>query len=249
MELTVLGCSGSFPTAYSACSGYLLRHDGFTIWMDAGNGTLVELQKHVALHDVDAVVLSHVHPDHCADMYPYFYAHLFPRPERPIPVYSPPGVHDKLELLVGFDSKDLFNGQVLQWREHTPGQTTEIGPFRFEFFDAAHSAPNLTMRIAADRRVLCYSGDTGPNDALADAARDADLFLCEASWLDEHRGLMGPIHLTAGEAGEAGKRAAVDRLVLTHIWPTNDLTTVRAQAEEAFGADVELALDQGSMTI
>src|SRR5687767_4400840 len=72
MELTVLGACGTYPGPGGACSGYLLQHEGFNLWMDAGHGTLSELQKHIPVSEVDAVFLSHAHPDHFVDMYPFF---------------------------------------------------------------------------------------------------------------------------------------------------------------------------------
>src|SRR5581483_215884 len=69
--LTVLGCSGSYPGPAQACSGYLLRCQGTVIWLDAGSGTLANLQRHVGLAEVDAVVLTHEHPDHWSDIEGY----------------------------------------------------------------------------------------------------------------------------------------------------------------------------------
>jgi ribonuclease BN (tRNA processing enzyme) len=246
VDLTILGCSGSFSSAHTQCSGYLLQHDGFNVWMDAGNGTLSELQKRVALDDVGAVVLSHAHPDHCADLYPFFFSLL--NNCEPRAVYTPPGIRDKLITLIGDDSKEAF-GKLLMWHEFVPGETVEVGPFRIDAFDSAHSATNNTMRISADGKTLCYSGDTGPNDDLARAATDADVFLCESTWVNEQKGIMGPIHLTAGEAGEAARAAAPGRLVLTHIWPGNDLARVRAQAGEHYEGPIDTAVDVGTVTL
>jgi ribonuclease BN (tRNA processing enzyme) len=105
------------------------------------------------------------------------------------------------------------------------------------------------MRIAAGGRTLTYSGDTAPNPALARAARDADVFLCEATWTDDQRGMMGPVHMSAGETGEAAAAAGCARLVLTHIWPSNDRHVIREQAAERFRGTIDLALETRTMTI
>jgi ribonuclease BN (tRNA processing enzyme) len=209
--------------------------------MDAGNGTLAELQRHVTLGELDAIVLSHYHPDHTADMYPFFFEQLLAQ-RPPVRVFTPPGVRARLGSLIGDDSRARFD-ELIDWREVAADSTFEVGPLRFETFDAAHSAPNNTLRVSDGARTLCFSGDTGPNEHLARAARDADLFLCEASWTNEQSGIMAPIHLTAGEAGAAARAAGAARLMLTHIWPVNDLDTMRAQASETFGAGIELALE------
>src|ERR1043165_4257898 len=70
IEITVLGCSGSYGApAGGACSGYLVRAGGTTIWLDCGNGSFANLQQHARVEDLDAVVISHGHPDHCVDIY------------------------------------------------------------------------------------------------------------------------------------------------------------------------------------
>jgi ribonuclease BN (tRNA processing enzyme) len=239
MELTVLGANGTYPVAGGACSGYLLQHEGFTLWMDAGNGTMARLQDHMSPDQVDAIFLSHAHPDHCADLYPFFYLLLMEN--RKVPIYTAPRVNECLIPLIGVDTKDAFR-KLLSWTDLAPGSVTEVGPFRLEAFDAAHSTPNAIMRFQVGDKVLCYSGDTGPHPDLARAANETDLFLCEASWLDGQGADIGPIHLTAREAGTAAKEAGVSRLMLTHIWPQNDLDTVRAQAADVFDGRIELAV-------
>lgn len=241
MELVVLGACGTYPVPGGACSGYLLTHEGFSLWVDAGNGTLAHLQEHVPLQDVDAVFLSHTHPDHCVDLYPFFYALSFqPRRSRTVPVYGPAHARETLGRLLSDHSWEEF-GRVLTWHALAAGASTEIGPFRVRIFDSVHSSENLTVRAEAGGRVVCYSGDTGPNAWLSQAAQGSDLFLCEASWLDHDTTMDEPIHLRAREAGEAAHRAGAGRLVLTHIWPSNDEEVSRAQAAEAFSGEIDLA--------
>jgi ribonuclease BN (tRNA processing enzyme) len=238
VELTVLGADGTYPRPRSACSGYLLSHAGFSLWMDAGNGTLSFLQEHIEMNEVDAVFISHAHVDHCADIYPFFYALLNER--RTVPIYTAPRVRDKLERLIGEESKKDF-GDLLEWTILEPGDQTEIGPFKVDAFDAAHSTANITVRMQADGKTFCYSGDTGPNPDLARAAQGADLFLCEASWLEKDEGLMPPIHLKAAEAGAAAHEANVGHLMLTHVWPINPLSQVREEASTKFDGMIEFA--------
>jgi ribonuclease BN (tRNA processing enzyme) len=242
MDLTVLGASGTYPSRGGACSGYLLRHDGFSMWMDAGSGTLGRLQEHVPIEDVGALFLSHVHADHCVDLYTFFYA-LFFHPDGPrhgVTIIAPPGTRDFLGQLMGDDARRDF-GTLFEWRELRAGDESEVGPFRMRMYDAVHSAENLTVRIEADDKTFCYSGDTGPNDELPRAAEGADLFLCEASWQECDKPIVAPIHLRAMETGAVAKAAGVDRLVLTHIWPRHDLDVSHSEAAEHFGGPIELA--------
>lgn len=251
MELTVLGACGTYPKAGGACSGYLVRHEGFTLWMDAGHGTLSELQKHVDVTDVDAVFLSHAHPDHFVDIYPFFYA-LFAHPDRrnrTVPIYGPAMVNERMRrLLTKRDGSDDF-GTFLPWQVFEPGDVTEAGPLRLVANRSAHSCTNVCLRIEFDGKVVTYSGDTGPHPALEKAATDADLFLCEASWLEEERSIPEPIHLRAREAGEIATAAGAKHLVLTHIWPHNDMKKMREQAAAAYSGPLDLADTAMSWTI
>ena len=151
MKLTILGGHGTFPVAGGACSGYLLEHDGFRLWMDAGNGTLGKLLEHCEFADVDAVWISHAHADHSVDLYPFFYR-LLAREQPPVPVFAPTGVKEKLASLIGEDSLEAWV-RVLDWRAFDPGATTEIGPFALQGFASQHSAPNTIVRVTANGRV------------------------------------------------------------------------------------------------
>jgi len=246
VELTILGADGTYPRARSACSGYLLQHDGFNLWMDAGNGTLSFLQDHIDMEQVDAIFVSHAHVDHCADVYPFFYQLI--NTKKVVPLYAASCVQSTMDPLIGEGSSEDF-GQLFEWHPLKAGDVAEAGPFRFEVFNAAHSIENATVRIQAGGRTLCYSGDTGPNADLARAARGADLFLCEASWLDKDEGLMEPIHLKAAEAGAAARDAGVERLMLTHIWPRNPLDQVREECAKSFDGAIELARETAKSTI
>lgn len=248
MRLDVLGACGTYSGPGGACSGYLLRRDGFSLWVDAGNGTFGRLQEHVPAEQVGAVYLSHRHHDHAADLYCFFYALWF-HPSRPrgIPVFAPPGVLETLEHLVGPDSRPAFRA-VLDWREFRPGDETEIGPFRLRGYEGRHSAPNVSVRVEAGGQSVCYSGDTGPNDELVRAAAGADLFLCEASYQDAYPG-SPDIHMKAREAGRIAREAGAARLALTHIWPLRDPEVSRAEAAEEFDGPVDLATALGGWDV
>jgi len=243
VELTVLGACGTYPSAGGACSGYLLQHNGFNLWMDAGHGTLSNLQQHIPVTEVDAVFLSHAHPDHFVDMYPFFYS-LWAFPERrnqKVPIYGPKMVQERMcRLLTRRDGKDDFDS-VLPWQTFEPGDTTEVGPFKLIAFESAHSCTNVCLRVEVDGSVLTYSGDTGPHPALEKAAAGADLFLCEASWLEEENSIPERIHLRAREAGEIAARGGAKQLVLTHVWPHNDMKKVHEQAAAAYSGPLEIA--------
>lgn len=241
MHIDVLGSSGTYAAPLGACSGYLLRHDGFALWMDAGSGTLARYQQYLRLEELDGLFLSHMHPDHMVDVYTLFYALWFhPDQPRGIPLLAPAGSMDFIGRLLSDGGREDFT-KVFDVREISPGGEAHIGPLRLRFFDSVHSAPNLTIRAEADGEVACYSGDTGANSHLAEAARDAGLFLCEATWQRATEVGFDPIHLRAHEAGAAARESGAGKLVLTHIWPWLDAAVSIREASEIYGGPVDVA--------
>jgi ribonuclease BN (tRNA processing enzyme) len=240
VELTVLGSDGAFPRAGGACSGYLLRHEGFNLVLDLGPGAFSQLQRHVPHDDVDAIVVSHEHPDHCLDLYPLYTArrfHLEPLP--PLPLFAPSGVFERVAALEDGPERDEM-GRSFDVREIEPGDGFEIGPYRVSTRLLPHWVPNAGLRISVGDRVLAYTGDTGPSSEIEVIGRDADLVVSEASWQGSRED-PPPFHLTARQAGEHARRAGAARLLLTHFWPTLHRDTSGAEAREAFSGEVLLA--------
>jgi ribonuclease BN (tRNA processing enzyme) len=234
MELDVLGTGGGWARAKGAACGYLLRHDGFNLWLDAGTGTMANVQEFVALEDVHAVAVSHRHLDHFLDLYPFFLS-LWWGTDRPsIPLFAPPGMFEHALQL----ESDLANAFALS--EIEPGEGFEAGPFDVATAPMRHPVPTLGMRVQAGGQVLAYSADTGPTDDLVGLAKGADLLLAEATWLERPEG-RDPVHLTAAEAGEHAARSDVARLVITHIWPTLDRQAMAERAAAHFDGPIAFA--------
>jgi len=242
MRLTVVGCSGSFPGPDSAASCYLLEADGFRLVIDLGNGALGALQRHTGLFDVDAVCLSHLHADHCVDLYSYAIARKYaPEGEQPpIPVYGPAGTEERIGLIHGPKGDDggLMDGFTFVTLE--PGRL-EIGPFTVEVAHMNHPVETFGYRFTRGSRTLAYTGDTGLTDAVAEVANGADVFLSEAAFL-EGPDLPPNLHLTAREAAVYASRAQVGRLVLTHLQPWNSADTARDEAASAFSGEIDVAV-------
>ena len=70
----MLGSHGTWPGVNGQCSGYLVSHDGFHLWLDAGTGTFARVQEHIAVADIGAMLITHGHADHFLDVIPHFYA-------------------------------------------------------------------------------------------------------------------------------------------------------------------------------
>lgn len=231
LSVTVLGCSGSYPGPGSACSGYLVQGAGATVWLDAGSGTLANLQRHVGLHDVDAVVLSHEHPDHWSDIEGYRVAIAYVAERQGVPLYAPAA----LRSLVSTDFEPH-----LVWHPVRDGSQALVGGLRLTFSGTDHTEHTVAVRIDGDGRSFGYSADTGPLWSLEALGHGLDLALCEATWLSD-REVEGAKHLSARQAGATARAAGAVRLVLTHLWPVVDPEEARAEASEAFGGPVEVA--------
>lgn len=240
MRLTVIGCSGSIPGPDGPSSCYLVEAEGFRLLLDLGNGALGALQRHIGLFDPDAVFISHLHTDHCIDLCAYYVARRY-HPEAPpgrLPVYAPGGAADRLARA---HDLPLDPGMRGEFAFHTllPGRTS-IGPFTAETDRVNHPVETFGVRLEYGGRVLAYSGDTGRSENLVRLARDADLLLAEASFLDVP-GLPPDVHLNGREAGEHAAAAGAGSLVLTHLVPWNDSLRLRTEAASAFAGKLHLA--------
>ena len=231
LTVTVLGCSGSYPGPGGAGSGYLVQGGGVSVWVDAGPGTMANLQARLPLTEVDAVVLSHEHPDHRSDVDSFYVACRHGIHREGVPVYAPAGLLDHTY----FRPPEPW----LEWHEIADGGRLDLGDLRFTFSRTDHGPETLAMRIEGEGRALGYSADSGPAWSLEALGPGIDLALCEASFQKEQEGMAQ--HLSARQAGASARAAGVGRLVLTHLWPTLDPERSRAEGSEAFGRPVDLA--------
>ncbi|MCJ7725124.1 MAG: MBL fold metallo-hydrolase [Acidimicrobiia bacterium] len=240
MRLTVLGSNGTYPTPGHPASGYLVTA-GATVWVDAGPGTLAALMAISDPGDIDALVLSHGHGDHCLDVFPLFNLLRYgpPRPES-LPVFAPEGVAERLAAFIGADAGHAFF-QVFDFIEVGPGSTARTGDLRITWGEAVHPVPALVTRIEAGEASMAYSGDTGPGGDLVEMASEVDLLLCEAT----NQGIRAkgdyPYHLFADEAGQAASAAGASHLLVTHVAPTLDSTVSVREAAAVFEGPVEWA--------
>ncbi|WP_347353065.1 MBL fold metallo-hydrolase [Intrasporangium sp.] len=247
MDLTIVGCSGSFAGPESPASSYLVQseHEGRTwrIVLDLGNGALGALQRHVHPCAVDAVLLSHLHVDHYVDLCGLYVMmkYLPGGPGREVmPVWGPAGSGAHLAQVYGSaDVEDVFG--MFAFHELSDGAAFRIGPFTVTARRVRHPVEAYGFRVAADGAILAYTGDTDLCPALTPLLAGADLVLADAAFV-EGRDTVAGIHLTGRRAAEAAVRAGgVRRLMLTHMPPWNDPEQCRQQAEQVWSGPVEVA--------
>ncbi|MFB7450864.1 MBL fold metallo-hydrolase [Streptomyces sp. NPDC056194] len=235
LRITVLGSATPFPRPGNACSGYLVEGGGVRVWVDAGTGTLAELQRYVSLGEVDAVWISHLHADHSADLLTAYYALLYAGLDLPLPVplFGPPGIADRLAgfLTNGPDRSPVEKAFAVQ--ELHDGHLARVGGLTLRARAVEHGGlPAFALRVEdAEGRSLVYSGDCEPCPSLVELALDCDLFVCEAD------GLV-PGHHSAAQAGGSAAAARAGRLVLTHVGPGTSPADAVALAAAEYPGDV-----------
>jgi ribonuclease BN (tRNA processing enzyme) len=250
--VVVLGTCAAWPERGRAASGFLLEYDGFRLVLDLGYATFPRLLEHCSGAEIDAVAITHEHPDHCADLSALCRErHYAGRPGARIPLYCTLGVVERVQAMEPTESLlDVFDINLL------PG-SYRIGPFRLDAPPLPHHVPHAGLRLTAPDLVVAYSGDAGPDEALAALGADADLFIVGATRQDGaaagDQGTAGEAApaeaadarlLSAAEAGRWATRAGARRLLLTHFWPGDDRETSLAQARGEFTGEVLLA-DEG----
>lgn len=246
MQLTILGCSGSLAAPGNPASSYVISVPGETdVVMDFGSGALAAMQERFdpsAAH----VIFSHLHADHCSD-FPSLLVWRRYHPTAPAeqrhrligPSYAPehlgrmsadaPGEQD--------DFTDTF--EFTTWRAGQPEQLSGLTITPFDVVHPAQESHALRIEDAAGK-VITFSGDSGYTPTLIDAARDADLFLCEAAWGATSEGKAEGMHLSGKEAGSIAREAGVKTLVLVHIQPWTDPEDVLAAARTEFDGEIIL---------
>jgi ribonuclease BN (tRNA processing enzyme) len=238
MKVTVLGVCGAWPVPGQACSGFLVEHDGFRLLLDVGYGTLTRLMQVTAVERLDAVLVSHGHPDHCADLNPLLRARaLGPVHPTALPVHAMAGA---LDAVLALDPPGMLDS-AYALEPFGAGDRFAIGPFAVATWPLPHFVPNAGLRLSAGGRTLAYTGDTGPSPSVADVANGADLFIAEATFAEQvpeasSRGLSSALYM-----GEMAARAQVRHLLLSHLWPGSDPVAMAQAARRAYSGRIDVA--------
>ncbi|OAQ58542.1 beta-lactamase superfamily domain-containing protein [Pochonia chlamydosporia 170] len=248
-QLEVLGCQAAYPTADQPCSSLLLTWDSIQIVLDLGYGTLKGLLDRVPDGKVNAIIITHDHPDHWIDLHGLFRLLYYgPRTDdsAKISIYCTAGVVDKMRFLESdVDLEDVFTIHKLQdGKEFTIGN----GAFRLDGFLLPHHVENIGIRLSVQgdgnlKPLLAYTGDTGPSPTLEMLGKDVSLFIMDSTDRpgEEKKANEDRKLLQSEDAGMWAAVAGAQRLLLTHFWPTNDRKVSLERAKARFDGDVFIA--------
>lgn len=236
LQITVIGCSGTYSSADSSCSAYLVRTASTAVLLDAGPGSSIELQKHIDLGEIDAIIVSHEHPDHWTELPSLYHAYRFGLGRPHVPVYGTAGTRVLLDAACAEGTAYTFD-----WTTIDEDSSLQIGDIDFSFSLTDHPVETLAIRAEAAGRSIGYSADTGPAWSPENFGAPLDVFIYEASLRVDMEELGIP-HISGRQAGRNATSAGIGHLVLTHV-PPGEVHDERVEAARAeFVGRIDLAV-------
>jgi len=234
MELTVLGKYGPYPVAGGATSGYLLKAGNTRLLLECGSGVLSRLMSHLSLDRLDAIVISHLHSDHIADLLILRYALQFIK-MPPLKVFLPNRPYAEYDMLKGSGVFELI--------PVNDGLRAKLGDAELEFWEMTHPVPSFGVRITSGGSTLAYSGDTNLNQRLPHFFNGADAALVDAGLMSFEKSGPAAPHLTAKEIGALFSQTACRQVLLTHISPR--VTDEQVESEARQGCAIAKVVKEG----
>lgn len=242
MRLTILGTSTPFPRLTNPCSGYLVQSGTTSIWVDAGTGTLAQLQRHIDPATLDAIWISHAHADHTADLLAAYYALRFSEGRRssPLPLIGPAGLLERMAAFLGGSAVRRLP-EVFEFTEMKRSGRHRFADLTLRWHSVAHGLPAFGLRVESAEATLAYSGDSAPCDGLAELARDATAFLCEAGRSGQGPQPPATAHCSPEDAAGLARAAGAERLIVTHIGAGMSAEQAADRAQAVFPGPVDIA--------
>ncbi|MGD6844362.1 MBL fold metallo-hydrolase [Bacillus infantis] len=244
MKLTVIGPWGGYPKANEASAGYLLEHNGFRLLVDCGSGVLSKMQQHIQPEELDAVIISHYHPDHIADIGVLQHARLIQgflgKKMDTLPIYAH---RENPQEFSKLNYKDITAG-----KEYKPDDGLALGPFTITFLKTDHPATCYAMRFEAEGKAMVYTADTSYKEELAAFASDASLLVSECNFYGNQNGKNAG-HMNSYDAGRLAEKAGAEQLVLTHLPHYGELSQLAEESAREYSGPVRLAAFNDTYTI
>ncbi len=190
-------------------------------------------------NSISDVFLTHLHADHYSDfLIFYFEASAFQR-SNSLNVFGPPGCRKVVGSVMGFPINESakFRTEIREM----PGGEIMLGSTKIISRKVKHDADlkaSLAYRIEYRGKSIVYSGDSTCCPELIEICKNADIAILEAAHIKPHAK-----HMTPHEAGDVAEKAAVKKLILTHLYPDSDEADIISMAKEKFSGEVVKAED------
>lgn len=250
MKLTVLGCWAPYPRAGGACSGYLVQTADKNILLECGNGVLSNLQKYIDFRRLDAVIVSHLHPDHYMDLYCLRHAiegaRRLNKDLQTVPLIIPQNPEQPFNQLQGYTNAFKVTPVEHLTLSSIGGREVyrfALGNTEIFMIKTDHPLPAYALLLKENETKMFFSADTKWCNYLPGFAEGANICLCEASVIEEDSEYADVGHLTAKQAGRLASQAGAGKLIITHFWPEYELSTIKSEAEAEFGRSVIIATE------
>lgn len=235
MKITVVGFWGAYPEENEATSCYLLEKDGFKLLIDCGSGALNQLPKYVDPFDLDALILSHYHQDHIADVgvlqYQFLVQNGIRDQKKKLPIF---GHTEDLESFDKLDHEYTFS------KAYDPAAKLRIGPFEIQFLKTIHPVVCYAMRITDGNHVITYTADSSFTEKFIEFSRDSDLLITDCNFYEGQDGSQAG-HMNSTECGLLAKKANVETLILSHHPHFGDRSKLLEETSKHFPGNIELA--------
>ncbi|UCZ52078.1 MBL fold metallo-hydrolase [Bacillus shivajii] len=237
MKLTVIGFWGAYPGLNEATSAYLIESGKSKVLLDCGSGTVSRLQKHINLADLDAVVLSHYHHDHIADIGVMQYSRVvdmnLEHTNQPLYIYGHGEDQQSFQSL----GKDPFAKRI----QYDPNQMLTIGNLSFTFHKTIHPAPCYAMKITDENgKSIVYTGDTSYDETLIPFINEADLLIAETSFY-KGQSANSYGHMNSVEAATLAHEGNVKSFIISHLPHFGQHEQLVKEARTVYDGDIHLA--------
>lgn len=237
LKIIPIGIWGGYPNKNEATSAFLIEQDGFRCLVDCGSGVLAAVQNYTKLCELDAVIISHYHPDHIADIGVLQHAAMVGMQlkewKAPLFIYA----HDKDEN----EFKKLSYKGVTEGQAIKASETLELGPWQVSFCETVHPVYCLAMKFTANGQTAVFTADTSWKEELIGFSQGADLLVAESNLYEKYIGIIQG-HLSGSQAGELAERAGAKRLLLTHLPQYGELGGILQAAKSSYSGEVEFAV-------
>ncbi|MRG86955.1 MBL fold metallo-hydrolase [Salinibacillus xinjiangensis] len=235
MNVQIIGYWGAFPEADGATSCYLIEKSGYKCLLDCGSGALSRLQKYMNPFELDALLLSHYHADHVADVgslqYLYLVQNMIQSKDKVLPIYGHQLDQNKFSSLSHKATKGIA---------YDLNSTLTLGPLQIRFLKTHHPVPCYAMRITDGETTIVYTADTSHFEGLVTFSEGADLLIAECSLYAGMDG-SGPGHMTSEECGKLAQAAGVKQLWLSHLPHFGDQQKLKIVAKQQYQGPIQIA--------